>query len=218
MNKSPKERRPGRPNKNEVANLKQALLLAAIELFGARGFDGVSLSQIASQAGADIGLTRYYFGSKADLWEAAMGLLAENFMAALAAHSQFQHRSKTDDLKSVIRAFIHASAEWPQVSRIIVFDGNKTDDRGTFIANRLVKPFFDMISNLIAGAKSEGTIPTVSDRTIFFMVTHGGSFPMALPALTNALPGGDINSAKALTVHADAIIALILRPAEAARP
>jgi len=183
MTKASTERRPGRPNKNAAADLKLALLLAAIDLFGYRGVDGVSLSQIARQAGADIGLTRYYFGSKSDLWEAAVELLTENFIKALARHSTLEQGSKTDNLKSVIRAFIHASADWPQVSRIIVFDGNKTDKRGTFITNRLVTPFYKTLSNLIAEAKFDGTIPTVSDRTIFFMITHGGSFPMALPAL-----------------------------------
>jgi hypothetical protein len=41
------------------------------------------------------------------------------------------------------------------------------------------------------------------------MITHDGSFPMALPALTNVIPGGDINARDGLTAHADAIIALI---------
>ena len=41
------------------------------------------------------------------------------------------------------------------------------------------------------------------------MITHGGSFPMALSALTNAFPGGDITTDKALKAHGDAIIKLI---------
>lgn len=209
------ERKPGRPRRDDTANLKAALLEAAIDLFGERGFDGVSLSQIAGKAGADIGLTRYYFGSKGELWEAAIGHLAGQFARALEEATETGGGTKSDDLKSMVRAFVHASARWPQMSRIIVFDGDKSDERGTFIAEQLVGPFFGTLSKLIAGAKSEGTIPKVSDRTIFFMITHGGSFPMALPVLTNALPGGNIKSAKALSAHADAIIALIFQPADA---
>ena len=90
-----------------------------------------------------------------------------------------------------------------------MFDGNKTDARGQFIANRLVKPFYELLSTFITDAKAEGRVPNVSNRTIFFMITHDGSFPMALPALTNVIPGGDINARDGLIAHTDTTIALI---------
>lgn len=204
------ERKRGRPRGVDGPDLKQALLRAAIDQFSERGFDGVSLSQIASRIDADVGLTRYYFGSKAALWTAAMGHLSECFVDDLTAANAFTEGSKTEALKSLIRAFIIASAKWPQVSRIIVFDGDKSDERGAFITNQLVAPFYQLLTEFVEGAKAEGTVPNVSTRTIFFMITHGGSFPMALPALTNAFPGEDISSEKGLEAHADAIISLIL--------
>ncbi|MEP1142652.1 MAG: TetR/AcrR family transcriptional regulator [Henriciella sp.] len=204
------ERKRGRPRGGGGADLKQALLKAAIDQFAERGFDGVSLSQIASKIDADVGLTRYYFGSKAALWNAAMENLSERFAEDLMAANTFEDGSKTDALKALIKAFIVASAKWPQVSRIIVFDGDKSDARGAFITNQLVGPFYQLLTELIEGAKAEGTVANVSSRTIFFMITHGGSFPMALPELTNAFPGDDISSTAGLTAHAEAITKLIL--------
>lgn len=212
--KAQTERRPGRPTGKGRPDLKQDLLHAAIDLFGARGFEGVSLSQISSAVQADVGLTRYYFGSKAALWEAAMTHLAACFVRDLTAEMELDASSKTEALKTIIRAFVMTSARWPQISRIIVFDGDKSDARGSFIAEQFVGPFFNLMTDLIEGAKLEGTVPAVSVRTIFFMITHGGSFPMALRDLTNAFPGGDIASRQALEAHAEAIIALIMRPAE----
>lgn len=210
MKAETKNRKPGRPRGNDRPDLREALLKAAIDLFAERGFDGVSLSQIASKIDADVGLSRYYFGSKASLWNAAMGHLSAAFVEDLMAANTFHAGSKTDALKALIRAFVIASARWPQVSRIIVFDGDKSDARGAFITDQLVTPFYTLLSELIEGAKVEGTVPPVSTRTIFFIITHGGSFPMALPALTNAFPGGDISSETGLKAHADAIIELIL--------
>lgn len=207
--KSSTERKRGRPRRNDGPDLKVALLRAAIDLFAERGFEGVSLSQVASQVDADVGLTRYYFGSKASLWIAAMNHLSECFVTELSAANTFQDGSNTEAVKALIRAFVIASARWPQVSRVIVFDGDKSDARGEFIKNQFVAPFYHLLSELIEGAKAEGTIHDVSTRTIFFMITHGGSFPMALPALTNAFPGDDIESATGLTAHADAIVDLI---------
>lgn len=203
-------RKAGRPRKSDNnSDMKEAILLASINLFGDRGFDGVSLSQIAALAKVDIGLIRYYFGSKAKLWEAAMGLLSEKFEGALRQYAVLGQGSQTDDLKAIIRAFIKASALWPQLSRILVFDGNNTNARGMYIGNNFVGPFFALLSTYITGAKAEGTVPNVSERTIFFMITHGGSFPMALPVLTHVIQGGDINSKEGLKAHTEAIIALI---------
>lgn len=208
--KKNRDRRRGRPTGDDHPDLKGAFLQGAIELFGERGFEGVSLSQIAAKADADVGLTRYYFGSKAALWEAAMEHLASCFVAELTEELIVDESSKTNALKALIRAFVFASARWPQVSRIIVVDGDKLDERGTLISDKFVGPFYELMSELVEGAQAEGTIPDVSVRTIFFMVTHGGSFPMALRRLTNKFPGGDIASREALNAHADAIIALIM--------
>lgn len=205
------DRKPGRPSGTDRPDLREALLLAAIDLFAERGFEGVSLSQIASEIDANVGLTRYYFGSKASLWTAAMSHLSECFVQDLGHVNSFEEGSKTDALKALIKAFVMASGRWPQVSRIIVFDGDKSDARGAFITNQLVAPFYKLLSELIEDAKAEGSVPLVSTRTIFFMITHGGSFPMALPALTNAFPGDDISSQAGLSAHADAIVELIFR-------
>lgn len=206
-----KDRKRGRPAGAGGPDLKHALLKAAIDLFSERGFDGVSLSQIAAAANADTGLTRYYFGSKAKLWEAAMTYLSDCFSNTLSAENTFTEGTKTDALKSLITTFLFTSAQWPQVSRVIVFDGDKSDARGEFIKTRFVAPFYHLLSDLIDDAKTEGMIADVSTRTIFFMLTHGGSFPMSIPVLTNALPGGDIRSPEGIREHAEAIVRLLLR-------
>ena len=119
--------------------------------------------------------------------------------------------SDAEILALVIRWFVGMSARHPYLSRIIVLDGANQDVRGRYIASRLVGPFYKVVNRLILSAKREGRIPNVAPRTIFFMITHGGSFPMAMPALTNAFPGGEITTERALNAHAEAIIALILR-------
>ncbi len=203
------ERSRGRPRLEKSDDLRRAFLDAAVELFGARGFDGVSLSQIASEVGADVALTRYYFGSKHEVWIAAINHLISQIEEGFNATKPAPVGSYSAQLKDAIRDFIAMSAKWPQLSRIIVFDGDKTDNRGKYIAQHVVQPFYKRLSKLIRGAKKEGAIPNVSERTLFFMITHGGSFPMAMSALTNSFPGGDIKTPKAVKAHGDAIIALI---------
>lgn len=214
MAQTSSERSRGRPRLEKSDDLRRAFLDAAVDLFGARGFDGVSLSQIAAEVGADVALTRYYFGSKQEVWIAAITHLIQQVEKETSRSAELHQSNYTDQLKAAIQDFIAVSAKWPQLSRIIVFDGEKSDERGEYIAQHVVRPFYKRMSKLIRGAKKEGTIPNVSERTLFFMITHGGSFPMALPALTNSFPGGDIKTPKAVKAHADAIIELIFHDAQ----
>jgi len=61
-------RRPGRPD------TKAAILAAARESFAAAGFGGTTIRAIATDAGVDAALVHHYFGSKDDLFVAALAL------------------------------------------------------------------------------------------------------------------------------------------------
>jgi AcrR family transcriptional regulator len=49
---------------------KERILLAAEKLFSEQGLDGVSVRQIASEAGLDVAMINYHFGSKLGLYRA----------------------------------------------------------------------------------------------------------------------------------------------------
>ena len=61
-------RRPGAPD------TRAAILAAARELFAAQGFAGTSVRAVAASAGVDAALVHHYFGSKDDLFVAALEL------------------------------------------------------------------------------------------------------------------------------------------------
>ena len=61
-------RRPGRPD------TKATILAAAREAFAAAGFGGTTIRAIATEAGVDAALVHHYFGSKDDLFVAALAL------------------------------------------------------------------------------------------------------------------------------------------------
>jgi AcrR family transcriptional regulator len=64
---------PGRTSRpRDAAGSKQALLLAAQSLFGQRGFESTTIREIGDLAGVDAALIARYFGSKADLYIAAV--------------------------------------------------------------------------------------------------------------------------------------------------
>lgn len=61
-------RRPGKPE------TRAAILAAARRHFAERGYDGTTMRGVAAEAGVDVALGHYYFGSKRELFAAALEL------------------------------------------------------------------------------------------------------------------------------------------------
>ncbi|WP_435125186.1 TetR family transcriptional regulator [Actinacidiphila sp. bgisy144] len=74
---------PGRPR--DAAASRQALLRAAQELFGQKGFERTTIREIGERAGVDAALIARYFGNKAELYVAAV--VAED--AAVSGPAEF---------------------------------------------------------------------------------------------------------------------------------
>lgn len=68
MSTQPRGRRPGSPD------TRAAILASARTLFAGRGFGRTTIRAVASDAGVDAALVHHYFGTKADLFLAALEL------------------------------------------------------------------------------------------------------------------------------------------------
>jgi AcrR family transcriptional regulator len=79
--------RTGRP-RDAVAS-RDALLRAAQTLFGQQGFERTTIREIGEQAGVDAALIARYFGSKADLYVAA--IIAEEAEAVPIEYEGLKH-------------------------------------------------------------------------------------------------------------------------------
>ncbi|MDQ0644331.1 TetR/AcrR family transcriptional regulator [Microbacterium murale] len=65
-------RRRGRPRGE--TDSRERIISAAVDEFGEHGYDGATIRAIATRAGVDSALVHHYFGTKADLFAAAMGM------------------------------------------------------------------------------------------------------------------------------------------------
>ena len=74
------------------ASAERSLILAAIQLFGRDGFAAVSTRMLSEQAGTNVSAIKYHFGSKDDLYKAAIqhvvAQLQPRFDFALTAFEQ----------------------------------------------------------------------------------------------------------------------------------
>ncbi len=75
------QKRPGRPAKAEVTDLRGHILGKAIDLFAAQGLHTPSVRDVTQAANVNVALVRYYFGSKQGLLEAVIRSTAGLIMA-----------------------------------------------------------------------------------------------------------------------------------------
>ena len=78
-NQRARGRRPG------AQHTREQILAAARERFLADGYQAATMRSIAAAAGVDVALIAYYFGSKADLFAAAMALTVNPVAVASGA-------------------------------------------------------------------------------------------------------------------------------------
>ncbi|HEX3965094.1 MAG TPA: TetR family transcriptional regulator [Trebonia sp.] len=138
---SPRGTRAGRPR--DAAASRDALLQAAQALFGQQGFEGTTIREIGERAGVDAALIARYFGSKADLYIAAVA--AED---ADGVPSQYEGLEQMTD---VMVALADQRGPGPVVQAIVRSDTSAEirDAALDHLARRLVGP-------LVANMRAQG--------------------------------------------------------------
>ncbi len=138
---------------------KLAILLAAEKLFATHGFHGVSIRDIAQEAGVPLALVGYYFGAKHELyaaifrsWQGALAQRRERLAAAMT------HVGAPDALEQVLDAFIapvvalHADPEGFWYARMAARDLAAPTAESDAVAREIFDPmahaFIDAIQAL----------------------------------------------------------------------
>jgi AcrR family transcriptional regulator len=139
---SPKVPQSGRPR--DATASKEALLQAAQVLFSKQGFDGTTIREIGEQAGVDASLIARYFGSKADLYIAA--LAAEN-----AAGIPSKYDGRLEQMAEVVLARADRVGPGPVLQAVVRSDTSPEirDAALDLLARRMVSP-------LVANMSAEG--------------------------------------------------------------
>lgn len=95
------------------------LLLAARQLFASQGYDGTSVREITSAAGANLGAITYHFGSKAALYNQVVADCAIPLADAVLRVTNRQG-PVLDRIAGVVRAYFDALSSDEDQGRIMV--------------------------------------------------------------------------------------------------
>ncbi|NJM30577.1 MAG: CerR family C-terminal domain-containing protein [Rhizobiales bacterium] len=115
-----------RPPRAARGSARDKLLNAAIDLFGSRGFDGVSTREIAARAGVNIAGIAYQFGGKEELYRACIAHIAGFVQSRMVQQALAQPASDVDPRKALetlclrFARFMVATQEMERFARMVV--------------------------------------------------------------------------------------------------
>ncbi|MEZ9061739.1 MULTISPECIES: TetR/AcrR family transcriptional regulator [unclassified Vibrio] len=107
-------RKAGRPQKN--LDVRQLLIEHARDLFVVQAYDKVSTRLIAERAGVNIAMIRYYFGSKAGLFEA---MLRETLRPMQLQMQRLVEESSHENFLDLMRTYYKEMVKVPKFPRLI---------------------------------------------------------------------------------------------------
>lgn len=131
MTRSPKRPGPEGPGQRIRARNKAAIIAAAIEVFGAKGFDGTSIAEIAARSRLPKANIYYYFRSKQALYTTIISSLLGGWDEALAELRV--EREPTEAIAAYVRAKIAFSRRNKALSKMFA---NEAIHGGRFLTRK----------------------------------------------------------------------------------
>jgi AcrR family transcriptional regulator len=160
--------RPGTVPAEPVPNRRRNILLAAERLFAAQGFHGVSIREVAEEAGVPLALVGYYFGPKALLYEQIYRERAGYIQQRLQALALAQEQAAPGELlDEIVKAFVlpvlalAAHADGRHFLRLLARGINEQLQEDETVVRELFDPlahaFIDALQQALAPA-TRGTV------------------------------------------------------------
>ncbi|MHB0708089.1 TetR/AcrR family transcriptional regulator [Roseomonas mucosa] len=199
----------GRRRASEVS-ARTAILAHAVEAFALRGYDGVSIREICSEAGANIAMISYHFGSKLELWEACVDMLAERIAPTV---QEIRETLDTvadyhDRLRLAVRKFIELNVTYPSLGLFIHQEAVQVGRRQAHVSRRLIAPFHEITVPLLQDGMSRGLIRQQDPSLLFFMAGTSIACIINARALVQSLGDGLVDEDRFLDNLCQGVLAL----------
>jgi TetR/AcrR family transcriptional regulator len=203
-------RGPGRPAGSNGAETRRILLEAALGAFARHGYDAMSVRDLARELGVSHNLVRHYYGSKEDLWRAAL----EHGFAPSARElvTLIESSTRSTDWETAVRESVKGAitllARYPDVTAILVQESARGGARLDFLFDHYMRPFADLLAGLL-GERKTRPASQIDPRAALLFLFSGMTALFAHGGLVEKLGAFVPASERELARYADSIAELI---------
>lgn len=186
------------------------ILDRALRHFSEHGVEAGSLREIAAEAGVTHAVIRLHFGSKEDLWRAAVAEMFERQERELGHSGLTDGGSLTaEGFRDFVHRYVRYCARHPEHVRIMIHETLRDRDRVRWVVDTHIRPAQAPLVGVFSRAIREGLLPEVPIPSLIYILTSASQMIFALGAEAKHLHGIDVEQDAVIEAHADAICALL---------
>jgi TetR/AcrR family transcriptional regulator len=193
---------------------KALLLSAARQEFAVQGLAGARVDEIAAKAGISKQIIYYYFGSKDELFQAALVSSYEEILANnLDYLGKAPRGSPATRLRSLIVHFFDRIGSHREVISLIVEENRYGGQhlRHTDLPHRSSKPIIGHIAEILAEGEAVGLFrPNIEARQLFLDIMSMCLFYFTNLYTVSAVVGADLSTRAAVKARRASIVRSIL--------
>lgn len=152
---------------------RDQILDSALLLFSKSGYEGTSLSQIASGASTQKQLITHHFGTKEKLWQEVVNRELEDGVDLL---ERVKQTTATEGAEAGLRHFIDEYIHWVSkkraIHRIMFFDCQTDSPRYSWFTEKHTIPSHREITSLIKKAQKSGAVHEGNPGRLYFTFSN----------------------------------------------
>jgi len=151
-------------------------------MFAESGFQGFSLRELARELGVSHGLMNVRFGSKDELWRAAV----EWGLAHVAERLDEtpQQGPVEDRFRHAVVLLLLAINAVPPLLQLVNHEAMADSDRLTFLTETIIKERYSVLEDIVREGIAIGRFRDVPPHLVFLLVAHGGGAVFTLKPLS----------------------------------
>ncbi len=181
---------------------RERIVEAAAAAFSDLGYHGASTREIAARAEANQGLITYYFRSKDELWKAAAGRIFSQLKQRLDQRlEEVADEDAREQAREAIRQFVGFVASHPELFRLMVEDGNQSNERMHWLVDERLRPMYEDFKRVHGRFLPNGSESTSAHA--FYAMAGAASLIFAVAPECRRLTGLDPTERSAVQAHAE---------------
>lgn len=208
----PSRRSPGRPRAADAVSLDD-ILLAALQAFAERGYDGMSVRELNARLGGSHNLISERIGRKDDLWRAVVERFvgeATESIIVMARAATGSPAERLTALRAVWIEMVVANARRPELLRMMTVEASTEGERLAELFERFVRPTAQAMGELYASLVADGVLRALPAASLFFLLAHGATGPSSHAPLAARLGVRDATDPAWVERHAVAVVDTLL--------
>lgn len=186
------------------------ILQTALTEFARKGFDGVSTTEIAKEAGVTQPLIHYHFKSKMALWQATVEQIFKALRDEFAtSNTDFAALGKKERIVEMIRRFVQFAGKYPEFGQFLLREGTQKSERLEWLIDTWGRPTLGLVVDDYRQGIEEGWMRDIPFPQIVSIVTAASTQFFALAPMIESMYGVDSSDPEQVKIHTDTVIDLV---------